>query len=72
MEHEVARFRCIGDDETPLTVLEYRHSAVVVGKTGARLLRGSHRLALSTGEAVRYIDENTFEVVKSGELLRRR
>lgn len=72
MEHEVARFRCIGDDETPLTVLEYRHSAVVLGKIGARFLRGSRRLALSTGEAVRYIDENTFEVVKSGELLRRR
>jgi hypothetical protein len=72
MEHEVARFRCIGDDETPLIVLEYLHSEIVPGRTGARFLRGARRLALTTGEAVRYIDENRFEVVKSGELLRRR
>lgn len=71
MENETARIPCFGDDGTPLAVVEYRHSEVSSTKAGARVLVGARRLALSTGEAVRYIDENTFEVIASGELLRR-
>jgi hypothetical protein len=65
MEEELARYRCQGDDGAFLTVIEYRHVDVVCAATGAR------RLGLSTGEPVRYIDAETFEVIASGELLRR-
>lgn len=71
MEHEVDRFRCMSDDGTCLTVLEHRHIAIVDVEGKTRSLRGARRLALSTGERVRYIDANTFEVVDTGELLRR-
>ena len=32
---------------------------------------GARRLALSTGEQVRYIDVSTFEIIVTGELLSR-
>jgi hypothetical protein len=36
-----------------------------------RSFPGARRLMLSTGEVVRYIDPETYEVVMSGELIRR-
>lgn len=71
MEDETARFRCMGDDDTPLIVIEFRHALTVLGKRGHRTFPGAIRLALSTGEAVRYIALDLFEVVDTGELLRR-
>ncbi|MDK2768337.1 MAG: hypothetical protein KYX69_11535 [Sphingomonas sp.] len=71
MEEETARFRCMGDDDTPLIVIEFRHALTVLGKRGHRTFPGAIRLALSTGEAVRYIALDLFEVVDTGELLRR-
>lgn len=67
MEEESARFRCEGDDGSPLTVLEYR----LTGETGRRRYPGARRLVLSTGEPVRYIDAVTFEVIDTGELVHR-
>jgi hypothetical protein len=68
---QLARHRCTGDDGTPLIVVEYRHvfTSGEGGKT--RKHRGSSWLVLLDGEPVRYIDAATFEVVASGELLRR-
>ncbi|MCR5869545.1 MULTISPECIES: hypothetical protein [unclassified Sphingomonas] len=71
MEEETARFRCIGDDGTPLIVIKFRHSLTMQGKRGHRTFPGAVRLALSTGEAVRYIAPDLFEVVDTGELLHR-
>lgn len=68
---QLARHRCMGDDGTPLVVVEYRH-VFTSGEAGkVRQHRGSSWLALLDGEPVRYIDAATFEVVASGELLRR-
>ena len=71
MEIEIRRIRCVGDDGAWLTVVEYRHrtSSAMAGRR--RELIGAGHLALATGEPVRYIDPNTFEVLGSGELLRR-
>lgn len=65
------RHRCLGDDGTPLIVVEYRH--VFTSGEGGRVRQhpGSRWLALLDGEPVRYIDSGTFEVVASGEVLRR-
>lgn len=71
MEEALAHYRCAGDDGTYVTVVEHRHVAIEKGPAGVRHRPGARRLALTTGEAVRYIDAQTFEVVASGELLRR-
>jgi hypothetical protein len=68
---ELARHRCTGDDGTPLIVVEYRH--VFTSHDGGKPRRhhGARWLALPDGEPVRHIDAETFEVVATGELLRR-
>jgi len=71
VEEERSRHRCTGDDGASVTVIEYRHAATIPAASGTRIYPGARRLALSTGEAVRYIDAETFEVIASGELLRR-
>ena len=71
MEEECARYRCEGEDGSPITVLEFQYFAQAETKAGRRRYPGAQRLALSTGEPVRYIDPITFEVIGTGELLRR-
>lgn len=68
---EIARHRCTGDDGSALVVVEYRYIFTTEGEAGVRRQRGSAWLALLDGEPVRYIDPERFEVVSSGELLRR-
>lgn len=71
MDEVLARWRCLGDDGTRLVVVERRHMRSVQGETGPRRQIGARRLELEDGTAVRYIDVQTFEVVDSGEILRR-
>ncbi|MCM8730426.1 hypothetical protein ACFO8O_05520 [Hephaestia sp. GCM10023244] len=71
MEEALAHYRCASDDGTYVTVVDYRHVAIETGPAGVRYRPGARRLALTTGEAVRYIDARTFEIVASGELIRR-
>ena len=71
MEEECARYRCERDDGSPITVLEFRHFDRAETKASRRGYPGAQRLALYTGEPVRYIDPITFEVIGTGELLRR-
>ena len=71
MECEVARWRCWTEDESLVTVVEYQHVATQAPGVPARHYPGARRLALSTGEAVRYIDAAVFELVETGEMLRR-
>lgn len=71
VEEELARYRCSGDDETYLTVVEYRFVDIarLEGKVRRRL--GATRLTLTDGEPIRYVDPQTFEIIRTGELLRR-
>jgi hypothetical protein len=71
MQEKLARHRCIGDDGTPLVVIEWRHVREQRGAKGVRRQIGARRLALEDGAEVRVIDATLFEVVASGELLRR-
>ncbi|MEZ0243878.1 MAG: hypothetical protein ACAH11_10920 [Sphingomonas sp.] len=68
---EMARHRCLGDDGTPLIVVEYRHMFTSSDGGTVRRHPGARWLALLDGEPVRPIDATTFEVVASGEMLRR-
>ncbi|MBY8822814.1 hypothetical protein [Sphingomonas colocasiae] len=71
MMEELARYRCIGDDGTRVAVVEYRYVHLARSSTGTRRHLGATKLTLETGEPVRYIDEACFEVIDSGELIRR-
>ncbi len=70
MIEEVARHRCIGDDGTPLFVVERRHVFTTQGESGTRHYPGAASTMLLDGEPVRYIDTRTFAVIATGELLR--
>lgn len=71
MEKEIARWRCRTEDESLVTVIEYQHIAAPAPGAAARHYPGARRLALSTGEVARYIDSASFELVETGEMLRR-
>lgn len=71
MIEECARHRCIGDDGTALTVIEYRHIFTTSEGSTSRRRPGAAWLALADGEPVRYIDAQRFEVIGSGEMIRR-
>jgi hypothetical protein len=71
VREEMARHRCVGDDETPLIVLQYRLVERIDEPGKSRLRPGARRAQLETGEALRVIDARTFEVIATGELVRR-
>ncbi len=71
VEQELERFKCVGDDASPLTVLECRLVSVVEEARGIRIVPGARYLRLKSGERVRLIDINTFEVEQTGELITR-
>lgn len=66
MIEELVRHRCIGDDGTPLFVVEHRHVFTSQGGAGPRQHRGAAWATLLNDEPVRYIDARTFEVVATG------
>jgi len=71
VEQEIARWRCRTEDESLVTVVEYQYIATQAPGAPVRRYPGARRLALSTGEPVRYIDAAVFELVETGEMLRR-
>lgn len=71
MESEIGRWRCITDDETHLIVIEHQHRVIPMPGEPARHYPGARRFALSTGDDVRYIDATSFEIIATGEILRR-
>jgi len=52
-----------------LIVLELRHALHQQASAGPRTYPGARHWALETGEEVRVIDRQIFEVVATGELL---
>ena len=71
VREEIGRYRCCGDDETPLIVIDYR--LVEIDDSGGTVRRrlGARGVRLEFGEELRIIDAGTFEVPSTGELLRR-
>lgn len=68
---ETARYRCVGDDGSTLVVVEYRHLRIAQGENGTRNQIGGAWTELLTGEMLRYIDAETFELISTGELIKR-
>lgn len=70
MEREISRTRCVGDDGTPLVVIEYQHVDRRRTEGGDRSYPGARRSALASGEAVRPLGDGVWEVIATGELVR--
>jgi hypothetical protein len=71
MERELSRTRCLGDDGSPLVVIEYQHVERRRTDSGERSYPGARRWALAGGEPVRPLGDGIWEVVATGEMLRR-
>jgi len=71
MEREISRTRCVGDDGSPLVVIEYQHIERRQTDGGERLYPGARRSALASGEPVRALGDGVWEVIATGEVLRR-
>jgi hypothetical protein len=68
---EISRTRCVGDDGSPLVVIEYQHIERRSTDTGERIYPGARRLALASGEPVRSLGDGIWEAISTGEVLRR-
>jgi len=71
MEREIARTRCVGDDGSPLVVIDYQHVDRRQTGSGERAYPGARRSALASGEPVRPLGDGVWEVIATGEVLRR-
>lgn len=70
-EREISCTRCVGDDGSPLVVIEYQHVERRQTDNGERSYPGARRWALASGEAVRPLGDGVWEVIATGEVLRR-
>jgi len=71
VEREIARTRCVGDDGSPLVVIEYQHVERRKTDSGERAYPGARRSALASGGPVRSLGDGVWEVIATGEVLRR-
>ncbi len=71
MEKELGRYRCVTDDGSCVDIIEYQHVRIVDTDMGVRHYPGARWMVTANGEAVRYMDKVTFEIVDTGELVRR-
>lgn len=69
VEREIGRWFCSAEEGRGVWVVEHQFFAVPETDQPQRHHPGARRLALTTGEPVRYIDGDTFEVVETGELI---
>lgn len=69
MIEEIARHRCTGRGGMPRYVIEHRPVFTTHGEGDTSLYRGASRASLPDGEPVRYVDERTFAVIATGEML---
>ena len=69
MEREISRTRCIGDDGSPLVVIDYQHVDHRQTDSGERTYPGARRSALTNGEPVRPLGDGIWEVIATGEVL---
>jgi len=71
MEKEIRRFEAVSASGTVYTVVEYQRQIRFSGLQSSSTVGGSLSLRLDTGEDVNFIDDTTFEIVRTGEKLRK-
>lgn len=68
-KRELKRIVCRGDDGRSLTVVKFRFFETEETARGSRQRPGAMCFELTSGEAVRQIDEGCFELIETGELI---
>jgi hypothetical protein len=71
-EEEIRRFKAVDDEGNVYTVIEkqkFMHAASIDGKQSQAA--GSRRLMLPDGEPVNFINDDTFEIVRSHTIIRK-
>ena len=71
MIERIAQHRMQSEDGRSFVVDEYQEYIDAGSKDGDDWIPGMKFLELGDGSKVNYIDENTFEIVRSGIILRR-
>ena len=70
-DREIGRWRCGLPDGTTVWVVERQYYVCTQHGETKRSYPGASRYVLTTGEVVRYIDSETFELTETGELILR-
>jgi hypothetical protein len=71
-EEEVSRFKAIDDEGKRYTIIEMQRFIHAKDMDGEEMkARGLKRLMLRSGEPVNYIDDSTFEIVRTGKIARK-
>ncbi len=71
-EEEIRRFKAVDSEGNVYTVIEkqkFMQAAALDGKQSQAA--GSRRLMLPDGEPVNFIDDDTFEIVRSDTIIRK-
>ena len=71
MEREISRTRSVGDDGSPLVVIECQHVERRQTDSGERSYPGARRWALASGEPVRPLGDGVWGVIATSEVVRR-
>lgn len=71
MKEELERIPCRDEACEQVLVIHYQHVTAVKAAAGIRHRKGAQGWELSTGEPVRIVDANLYEVESTGELLSR-
>lgn len=71
MDKEICRYRCNTSDGSSLDVAEFQYFTTKASNKGLRNYPAARRLQTDEGEFVRFIDTIAFEIIESGELVRR-
>ena len=66
---ELERIECRDDEGRSLTVIRFRFFEIVETGKGTRKRPGAIGLELTTGEALRQVDKNCFEVIDTGAFI---
>jgi len=70
MRKEITRYQCIGDSGREYTVIEYQN--FMRPQSGpAQDVLGTKEWFLSDGRDVNFIDENTFQILRTDEFVRK-
>jgi hypothetical protein len=67
----IDKFKAQSDDGATYTVHEFQEFVATGTKDGDDWIPGLKELKLNDGSRLNLIDENTFEIVQSGTILRR-
>jgi hypothetical protein len=72
MKKEIARYQCIGDSGREYTVIEFQHIIRTQLKSGPpQDVLGTKECFLSDGRDVNFVDDNTFQIVRTDEFVRK-